>query len=177
MPVTSAISNPSPFLKSFPIVDPSWLKAWRAGRWKPGVYSIARFELVDQGGGAKIVFDHAGFSSRPRSEIQREIGVRALSWEQEARKQLPIFRLNARPLPSSHTVSVNARCNSPRRSGSHLRRISSRHVLKSGAGVSAILFFNSCLGWMSASLESSPLGSLRYCPIFWYMSVRPDLPT
>ena len=38
------------------------VQAWRAGNWKPGVYSIARFELVDQGGGiTKIVFDHTGF--------------------------------------------------------------------------------------------------------------------
>jgi activator of HSP90 ATPase len=37
------------------------VQAWRAGAWEPGVYSIARFELVEQGSGTKIVFDHTGF--------------------------------------------------------------------------------------------------------------------
>ena len=37
------------------------VQAWRAGGWDPGHYSIARFELVEQGSGTKIVFDHAGF--------------------------------------------------------------------------------------------------------------------
>jgi Activator of Hsp90 ATPase homolog 1-like protein len=31
------------------------------GSWEPGIYSIARFELVEQGSGTKIVFDHTGF--------------------------------------------------------------------------------------------------------------------
>ena len=29
--------------------------------WAPGAYSIAKFELVEQGSGTKIVFDHTGF--------------------------------------------------------------------------------------------------------------------
>jgi uncharacterized protein YndB with AHSA1/START domain len=37
------------------------VQAWRAGSWDPGVYSIAKFELVEQGSGTKIVFDHTGF--------------------------------------------------------------------------------------------------------------------
>jgi uncharacterized protein YndB with AHSA1/START domain len=38
------------------------VQAWRAaGDWKPGIYSIAKFELVEDGGGTKIVFDHRGF--------------------------------------------------------------------------------------------------------------------
>lgn len=37
------------------------VQAWRAGNWAPGVYSIARFELVEQGSGTKLVFDHKGF--------------------------------------------------------------------------------------------------------------------
>jgi len=37
------------------------VQAWRAGGWDPGIYSIARFELVEQGSGTKIVFDHSGF--------------------------------------------------------------------------------------------------------------------
>jgi uncharacterized protein YndB with AHSA1/START domain len=37
------------------------VQAWRAGDWNPGVYSIAKFELVEQGSDTRIVFDHTGF--------------------------------------------------------------------------------------------------------------------
>ena len=37
------------------------VQAWRAGGWDPGIYSIAKFDLVEEGSGTKIVFDHAGF--------------------------------------------------------------------------------------------------------------------
>ncbi|HSY31801.1 MAG TPA: SRPBCC domain-containing protein [Verrucomicrobiae bacterium] len=37
------------------------VQAWRVVDWEPGWYSIARFELVEQGSGTKIVFDHTGF--------------------------------------------------------------------------------------------------------------------
>ena len=37
------------------------VQAWRAGGWGPGLYSIAKFELVEQGAGTKLVFDHTGF--------------------------------------------------------------------------------------------------------------------
>jgi activator of HSP90 ATPase len=37
------------------------VQAWRVASWGPGIYSIARFELVEQGSGTKIVFDHTGF--------------------------------------------------------------------------------------------------------------------
>jgi activator of HSP90 ATPase len=37
------------------------VEAWRAANWAPGVYSIAKFELVEQGTATKIVFDQTGF--------------------------------------------------------------------------------------------------------------------
>jgi uncharacterized protein YndB with AHSA1/START domain len=37
------------------------VQAWRAGSWEAGKYSIARFELKEQGGQTKLVFDHTGF--------------------------------------------------------------------------------------------------------------------
>jgi uncharacterized protein YndB with AHSA1/START domain len=37
------------------------VQAWRANGWVPGDYSIARFELKEQGSDTKIVFDHTGF--------------------------------------------------------------------------------------------------------------------
>ena len=37
------------------------VQAWRVLNWSPGLYSIARFELTEQGGLAKLIFDHRGF--------------------------------------------------------------------------------------------------------------------
>jgi activator of HSP90 ATPase len=37
------------------------VQAWRVGGWGAGVYSIVRFELVEQGPATRIVFDHTGF--------------------------------------------------------------------------------------------------------------------
>ena len=37
------------------------VQAWRAGDWGIGIYSIARFELVEDGAGTRLVFDHTGF--------------------------------------------------------------------------------------------------------------------
>jgi activator of HSP90 ATPase len=50
------------------------VQAWRTGSWAPGVYSIAKFELVEQGSGSKIVFDHTGF---PKGEAE----VLASGWK------------------------------------------------------------------------------------------------
>jgi activator of HSP90 ATPase len=55
------------------------VQAWRAGNWPPGIYSIARFELVEQGSGSKIVFDHTGF---PKGEAEGlASGWKAHYWE------------------------------------------------------------------------------------------------
>src|SRR5882672_1052085 len=37
------------------------VQAWRPADWAPGVYSIARFELLENGAGTRLVFDHTGF--------------------------------------------------------------------------------------------------------------------
>jgi activator of HSP90 ATPase len=37
------------------------VQVWRAGNWDPSFYSIARFQLAEQGSGTKIIFDHTGF--------------------------------------------------------------------------------------------------------------------
>jgi activator of HSP90 ATPase len=55
------------------------VQAWRTGGWAPGVYSIAKFELVEQGTGTKIVFDHTGF---PKGEAEvLAFGWKAHYWE------------------------------------------------------------------------------------------------
>ena len=43
------------------VPDERIVQAWRVGNWNAGVYSIAKFELTDDGHGSKIVFDHTGF--------------------------------------------------------------------------------------------------------------------
>src|SRR6266481_3881200 len=50
------------------------VQAWRVTDWNPGVYSIAKFELVEQGSGTKIVFDHTGF-------LKGEAEVLASGWK------------------------------------------------------------------------------------------------
>jgi uncharacterized protein YndB with AHSA1/START domain len=55
------------------------VQAWRTGGWDPGVYSIAKFELVEQGSGTKIIFDHTGF---PHGEAESlASGWKAHYWD------------------------------------------------------------------------------------------------
>jgi activator of HSP90 ATPase len=55
------------------------VQAWRTGGWGPGVYSIVKFELVEQGVWTKIVFDHTGF---PKGEGEHlAAGWKAHYWE------------------------------------------------------------------------------------------------
>ena len=55
------------------------VQAWRAGSWGPGQYSIARFELVEQGLGTKLVFDHTGFPQGQAAHLAE--GWKANYWE------------------------------------------------------------------------------------------------
>jgi uncharacterized protein YndB with AHSA1/START domain len=43
------------------IPDRRVVQAWRSEGWDPGLYSIAHFELNEQSGGTRLVFDHGGF--------------------------------------------------------------------------------------------------------------------
>ena len=61
------------------VPDTRIVQAWRVVDWDPGVYSIARFELIEQGSGAKIVFDHTGF---PKGQAQHLAeGWKSNYWE------------------------------------------------------------------------------------------------
>jgi activator of HSP90 ATPase len=55
------------------------VQAWRAADWGPGVYSIAKFELAEQGTGTKIVFDHTGFPAGQWEHLAA--GWKANYWE------------------------------------------------------------------------------------------------
>jgi activator of HSP90 ATPase len=55
------------------------VQAWRVVDWKPGMYSIAKFELTEQGSETKVVFDHTGF---PKGLAERLAeGWRINYWE------------------------------------------------------------------------------------------------
>lgn len=45
------------------------VQAWRSASWGPGLYSIARFQIVDLAGGSKILFDHGGFPNGEASSL------------------------------------------------------------------------------------------------------------
>ena len=51
---TAALGRPA-------VPDQRIVQAWRVVDWNPGVYSIVKFELNQQGSGTKLVFDHTGF--------------------------------------------------------------------------------------------------------------------
>jgi activator of HSP90 ATPase len=61
------------------VPDVRVVQAWRAGDWPPGVYSIASFELVKQGSGSKIVFDHTGFPKGKAESLA--LGWKTHYWE------------------------------------------------------------------------------------------------
>jgi activator of HSP90 ATPase len=55
------------------------VQAWRTARWSRGIYSIVRFELIEQGPGTKILFDHTGF---PNGEAEHlAAGWKANYWQ------------------------------------------------------------------------------------------------
>jgi len=55
------------------------VQAWRVADWGPGVYSIAKFELAEQGSGTKIIFDHTGFPTGQGEHLAA--GWKANYWE------------------------------------------------------------------------------------------------
>jgi activator of HSP90 ATPase len=42
--------------------DQRVVQAWRPAHWKPGVFSIVRFEMISRGAGSTLTIDHAGFA-------------------------------------------------------------------------------------------------------------------
>ena len=55
------------------------VQAWRVVTWDPGVYSIARFELKEQGAVTRLVFDHMGFPLGMAEHLAE--GWKANYWE------------------------------------------------------------------------------------------------
>ena len=55
------------------------VQAWRAQPWEEGVYSIAKFELRQEGSETRVIFDHAGFP--PEEQEHLEGGWHANYWK------------------------------------------------------------------------------------------------
>lgn len=43
------------------VEDARVVQAWRAANWDAGIQSIAKFQLLSHGAGARLIFDHTGF--------------------------------------------------------------------------------------------------------------------
>lgn len=43
------------------VPDKRLVQAWRVSEWQPGVFSIVKFDLQEQGAQTRLVFDHTGF--------------------------------------------------------------------------------------------------------------------
>jgi activator of HSP90 ATPase len=65
------------------VPDKRIVQAWRAKTWPEGVYSIVRFELVADGKGTKLVFDHSGFPEDEKEHLSG--GWRAQYWDKIAK--------------------------------------------------------------------------------------------
>jgi activator of HSP90 ATPase len=61
------------------VPDRRLVQAWRAGNWPEGVYSIVRFELKEQGGETRLVFDQAGHPAEQTPHL--EGGWQQMYWE------------------------------------------------------------------------------------------------
>lgn len=43
------------------VTDELIIQVWRVVDWKPGIYSLARFQLNNQDSGTRLILDHTGF--------------------------------------------------------------------------------------------------------------------
>ncbi len=55
------------------------VQAWRPAHWDPGIYSIARFELIPRAAELTLIFDHTGFPAGEYDSLDR--GWHSHYWE------------------------------------------------------------------------------------------------
>jgi activator of HSP90 ATPase len=51
------------------------VEAWRVVDWPAGIYSVAKFELIQQGPGTHLIFDHTGFPEGLKEHL-------SIGWQQ-----------------------------------------------------------------------------------------------
>ncbi|WP_421725487.1 SRPBCC domain-containing protein [Bauldia sp.] len=61
------------------VPDRRIVQAWRVKHWPEGVYSVIRFELEDDNGGTRLVFDHWGAPEEQREHLAE--GWKQRYWE------------------------------------------------------------------------------------------------
>ncbi len=61
------------------VPDERIVQAWRPQSWKPGEYSIVKFEFVEEGESTKVVLDHRGFPDGTGEHLAA--GWKANYWE------------------------------------------------------------------------------------------------
>jgi activator of HSP90 ATPase len=52
------------------VPDRRIVQAWRVVPWPEGIFSIARFELVEKGSGTRVIFDHTGFPTELAEHLE-----------------------------------------------------------------------------------------------------------
>lgn len=55
------------------------VQAWRETSWSPGIFSVVRFELQEQGPGTRLIFDHTGFPAGAGDHLA--IGWKSHYWD------------------------------------------------------------------------------------------------
>jgi activator of HSP90 ATPase len=61
------------------VADQRVVQAWRVAAWLPGVYSLVRFELVANGDGTTLVFDHDAYPDGGHDDL--DAGWHTMYWE------------------------------------------------------------------------------------------------
>ena len=65
------------------VPDQRIVQAWRPAYWEPGIYTLVKFELKEQGSQTKVVLDHTGFPEGNFGHL--DSGWRAHYWERLAK--------------------------------------------------------------------------------------------
>jgi activator of HSP90 ATPase len=65
------------------IPDQRIVQAWRPSYWEPGVYTLVKFELKEQGSQTKVILDHTGFPEGNFAQLNE--GWRMHYWERLAK--------------------------------------------------------------------------------------------
>ena len=55
------------------------VEAWREITWEPGIFSIVRFEMKENGTGTKLIFDHTGFPAGAGEHLA--VGWKSNYWD------------------------------------------------------------------------------------------------
>jgi activator of HSP90 ATPase len=65
------------------VPDQRIVQAWRPANWEPGVYTLVKFELKEQGSQTRVILDHTGFREGDFGHF--DSGWRLHYWERLAK--------------------------------------------------------------------------------------------